>query len=91
MERLVEGCCVPKHPSHIRHVGDVPLVERLVEGCCVLKHTYHIRHIGQAANGANSILYGALALPGPARRGRAEAVVAVFNLGLKSCTITVCG
>ena len=47
MERLVEGVCAIKHPSHIRHIiGHVPLVERLVEGSCVKKHIPHIRHVG---------------------------------------------
>ena len=39
---MVEGGCAIKHPSHILHIGHVPIVERLVEGACVVKHTSHM-------------------------------------------------
>jgi hypothetical protein len=38
--------CAPKHILHIRHFGNVPIVERLVEGPCVPKHLSHILHFG---------------------------------------------
>ena len=48
VKRLVEGLCVFKHTSHIRHFGHVPFIERLVEGFCArtIKQSFHIRHVG---------------------------------------------